>query len=127
MRRVIVGLAILASVATAADWHINAERGPAILREQGCVNCHAIGGQGTTASAAALSRTLDREYSPAGLTATLWNHAPKMWSEITAKGVKMPQLTEDEAADVFGYFASLRYFEQMGEASRGARLFSSKK
>jgi cytochrome c551/c552 len=119
--------AALVSAGWAADGQINAERGAAILRERGCVNCHAIGSLGTSVSAAALSRTLNREYSPAGLTATLWNHAPKMWSEIAAKGVKMPELSETEAADVFGYFASLRYFEPMGEASRGARLFEAKK
>jgi mono/diheme cytochrome c family protein len=121
-------LALLTLTGFAADLEISAERGPAILREQGCVNCHAIGsGGGATPSAAALSRTLNREYTPAGLTATLWNHAPQMWSEIRAKGVRMPQLSERDAADVFGYFAALRYFEPMGEAYRGARLFATKR
>jgi cytochrome c551/c552 len=120
-------LAVLAFACSAADVQINAERGPSILREQGCVNCHAIGTQGPTVAASVLSRTLNREYSPAGLTATLWNHAPQMWSAITAKGMKMPQLSEQDAGDVFGYFAALRYFEPMGEAARGARLFNSKK
>jgi mono/diheme cytochrome c family protein len=110
----------------AAELQIEASRGPAVLKEQGCTNCHAIGSQGSTVSAAALGRTLNREYSPAGLTATLWNHAPQMWSEMGAKGVQVPKVSEQEAANLFGYFGSLRYFEPMGEASRGARLFRSK-
>lgn len=127
MRRMLWLAVVLIPGCFSADVQINADRGPAILRDQGCVNCHAIGAQGSVVGASALSRTLNREYSPAGLTATLWNHAPKMWSEISAKGARMPQLSESEAADVFGYFAALRYFEPMGEASRGARLFKSKK
>src|SRR5215203_2280623 len=115
MRRTLWLSVVLTLVCSAADMQINADRGPAILRDQGCVNCHAIGA-GASAGASALSRTLNREYSPAGLTATLWNHAPKMWREINAKGVAMPQLSPTEAGDVFGYFAALRYFEPMGES-----------
>lgn len=117
----------LASACFAAEWQANADRGPTVLKEQGCTNCHAIGKSGTTVTATALSRALNREYTPAGLTATLWNHAPQMWSAMAAKGMKTPSLSEQESADVFAYFASLRYFEQMGESSRGAQLFRSKR
>ncbi len=127
VRLTLVVFAILAPVCLLADVQASAERGPSVLRDQGCINCHAVGAIGPTVSAMTLSRPLNREYTPAGLTATLWNHAPAMWGAIAAKGMKQPQLSEQDAADVFAYFASLRYFEPMGEASRGARLFESKK
>jgi mono/diheme cytochrome c family protein len=126
MHRVSLVTFSLASLCFAADWQANADRGPSVLKEQGCTNCHAIGSSGKGVAATALSRALNREYTPAGLTATLWNHAPQMWSAMEAKGMTKPSMSEQDAADVFAYFASLRYFEQMGESSRGARLFRSK-
>ena len=127
MRPVLIFIAAVLPISFAADWSANAERGPSVLKEQGCTQCHAIGSAGKTVSASALSRALNREYTPAGFTATLWNHAPQMWSAIAAKGMRTPSLSQQEAADVFAYFASLRYFEDMGESSRGAALFRSKR
>lgn len=124
--RIVSTLLVAAVFSFAADWQANAERGPSVLREQGCTNCHAVGVSGSTVAASALSRPLNREYTPAGLTATLWNHAPQMWSAMASKGMKTPSLSEQDAGDVFAYFASLRYFEEMGESSRGAALFRSK-
>ena len=127
MRNVLLAFIASAGFVLAAEWHANAERGLLVLKDQGCTTCHAIGGPGRSVAATALTRPLNREYTPAGLTATLWNHAPDMWSAMAAKNMKTPSLSEQEAADVFAYFASLRYFEEMGESSRGAALFRSKK
>ena len=103
-----------------------ADRGRAVLQNQGCVKCHAIAGTGSSVSATALLKPLAREYTPAGLTATLWNHAPRMWSAMASAGIPAPRLSEQDSADVFAFFASLRYFEPMGDAGRGARTFNSK-
>lgn len=110
-----------------AQTEADASRGPQILREKGCTGCHAVSGETSPVSSTALSRPLNREYSPAGFTATLWNHAPRMFEAIRKQKGTVPQVSEDEAEDLFAYFASLRYFEPMGEASRGARLIHTKK
>lgn len=111
----------------AAEIQATAERGKSILQEQSCTKCHAITGTASTVSADALMRPLAREYSPAGLVATLWNHAPKMWGAMAASNTAVPKISEQDAADVFTYFASLRYFEPMGDAGRGLKTFHSKK
>src|SRR5688572_27097739 len=107
MRHVLIATIAVFRLSLAADWTASADRGPSVLREQGCTQCHTVGSAGRTTASAALSRPLNREYTPAGLTATLWNHAPRMWSAMAAKGMRTPSLPEQEAADVFAYFASL--------------------
>jgi cytochrome c2 len=118
---------LLTGATAFAQLEADASRGQQILNEKGCTGCHAVAGAGATVKVAALTRPLNREYTPAGFAATLWNHAPQMFSAIRKEKGAIPQVSEREAADLFAYFASLRYFEPMGEAARGARLVHSKK
>src|SRR3954454_2446985 len=111
----------LTGMLSAAVAHATAERGRELLQRQGCAACHDIGPGSSTVSTGALRRTLNREYSPAGLTATMWNHAPEMWAAMASAGVPVPRISEEHAGNLFAYFASLRYFEPMGDASRGKR------
>ena len=39
----------------------------------------------------------------------------------------MPELSEQQAADLFVYFFAARYFEQPGDAKRGQRVFLGKR
>ncbi len=127
VRRLTLALLLVCSPG-AADSQPTAERGRTILQDQNCTKCHSIAGAGGSAvSADALSRPLAREYSPAGLTATLWNHAPKMWDAMAASNTPVPKLSPQDAGDVFAYFASLRYFEPMGDAGRGWKVMRAKK
>jgi len=124
MRSLITALILTVPIAAAAAGiQATAEQGKAVLQQQNCTKCHAIAGAGATVSASALQRPLDREYTPAGLVATLWNHAPTMWSTMAASNIPVPKISEEDAANVFTYFASLRYFEPMGDAGRGSRTF----
>ena len=116
---------LITSVMSAASFEANSKRGAALFRDQFCTNCHSVRGEGAHA-APDLGRRLDRNYTPAGITSLMWNHAPTMWSAIAAKGLPMPQLTESQAADLFAYFYSAHFFERLGEAQRGKAVFSSK-
>ena len=124
--KILSALLIGVTAASAASVQADASRGARVLQQQGCTKCHDIGGT-KSVSTTALSRPLNREYTPSGFNATLWNHAPQMWSAMREKDVAMPSVSEQNAADIVAYFASLRYFEPMGDAGRGARLFLSKK
>jgi len=46
---------------------------------------------------------------------------------MAATNTPVPKISEQDAADIFAYFASLRYFEPMGDAGRGARTFEAKR
>src|SRR5688500_12781144 len=100
--------AIIANSATipAAD----SARGEKVFQQQGCANCHSVSGTGGK-SAPDLGRSLDRNFTPALLVSTMWNHAPVMWASIRQSGAAIPQLSEQDAADLFAFFYASRYFD----------------
>ena len=100
-------------------------RGAELFETLSCVQCHSINGKGGTV-APDLGRRIDRDFTPASLAATMWNHAPAMWASMRTRNVKPGDLNEQAAADLFAYFYSARFFEKPGDAGRGKRLFSSK-
>jgi mono/diheme cytochrome c family protein len=90
-----------------------------------CVQCHSINGKGGTV-APDLGRRVDRNFTPATLAATMWNHAPTMWAAMRERNILSGDLNDQAAADLFAYFYSARFFEKPGDAGRGKRLFESK-
>jgi cytochrome c2 len=50
-----------------------------------------------------------------------------LWAAREKKGVAKPELSDQQAADLFVYFFAARYFEQPGDARRGARVFIAKR
>ena len=49
-----------------------------------------------------------------------------MWSAMRQQGVDVPQLSEQDAADLFAFFYSARYFDRPGDAGRGKRAFAAR-
>ena len=118
-------LVFLPPVGGAATIPMDSQRGDRLFETQGCIQCHKLKGQGGT-TAPDLGRVLDRAYTPAELAGAMWNHAPAMWGTIQQKGVKVGELDQQTAADLFASFYSARYFEMPGDAARGKRLFTEK-
>jgi len=113
------------SVAFGATIPGDAARGRSIFEEQRCVHCHSVNGEGGEIGPDLAARPLG-QYTPSLLAAAIWNHAPEMWTAIEAAGIEAPQLSVQEAADVFAYFYAFRYFEQPGDAARGKQVFETK-
>jgi mono/diheme cytochrome c family protein len=114
-------LGVLHSATIAAD----STRGAQLFETLSCVQCHSINGKGGTV-APDLGRRIDRDFTPASLAATMWNHAPAMWASMRTRNISPGDLNEQAAADLFAYFYSARFFEKLGDAGRGKRLFTSK-
>jgi mono/diheme cytochrome c family protein len=114
--------AATSQVATAA---MDSSRGAQLFRTLSCVGCHSVNGQGGKIGPD-LGRTLDRNFTPASLASTMWNHAPTMWAAMSDRGIRAGDLDEQAAADLFAYFYSARFFEKPADAGRGKRLFASK-
>ena len=117
--------ATVSSMLVAASMDTDARRGAEFFKTQGCVACHGVKGVGE-GKAPDLGKRLDRNYTPAGIAAQMWSHAPIMWANMSKDSVPVPQFTTAQAGDLFAYFYSARYFEKPGEAERGKRLFQSK-
>ena len=99
----------------------DALRGEDFFRTQNCLGCHGKG-----AKAPDLAQRFDRSYTPAGIAARMWSHAPTMWASMTQQNIALPSVTKDQAADLFAFFYSVRYFERAGEAERGKKVFEAK-
>ena len=123
----VLGIVIvaLAQASTAAIFEADARRGADLFGSEMCLRCHSVNGQGGRRGPD-LGRRLDRDYTPALLASLMWNHAPAMWQAARTDMVQLPPLTEAQAADLFAYFYSVRFFEKPGDAARGKRLFSER-
>jgi len=56
------------------------------------------------------------------MASRMWNHAPAMWAQISAAGLPVPAVSEQDAADLFAFFYSARYFEKPGDAAAATRV-----
>jgi mono/diheme cytochrome c family protein len=120
-----VAACLVSLAAAAATLPGDAKEGSQLFVSQKCVTCHSVGGEGGS-MAPDLARKPEGRYTPALMASALWNHAPEMWSAMEAAKIAKPQLTPQQAADLFAYFYTARYFEQPGDAGRGKRAFEAK-
>ena len=123
MTRTIAFVFLAATVGRSAGFVADSERGRQLFDTLSCVRCHSVNGKGGS-GAPDLGRIEDRGFTPAVLAATMWNHAPAMWTAMRREGIRAGDLNDQAAADLFAYFYSTRFFEQPGDAARGKRAFN---
>jgi mono/diheme cytochrome c family protein len=100
-------------------------RGQKLFVAERCVQCHSIVGTGGK-TAPDLGKQVDRSFTPALLASTMWNHAPVMWAAMSGAGIEKPKLSPGDAADLFAFFYSTRFFDKPGDAARGKQVFAAK-
>jgi cytochrome c551/c552 len=118
----LLSFSIAAGLIFGATVQMDSGRGKQVFESEGCVQCHAINGQGGHVGPD-LGRVIDRNFTPAALASTMWNHAPTMWAAMSKQNVKPSGLDEPAAADLFAYFYSSHFFDKPGDAGRGKHLF----
>jgi cytochrome c2 len=118
----LLALAVVSGMTFGATVQMDSGRGKQIFESEACVQCHAINGKGGHVGPD-LGRVIDRNFTPAALASTMWNHAPTMWAAMSRQNVKASGLDEQAAADLFAYFYSAHFFDKPGDAGRGKRLF----
>ena len=116
---------ISALLANSASFTADSARGEHVFDTVACVQCHSVNGKGGGA-APDLGLMLDRDFTPATLAATMWNHAPGMWAAMRDRKIVAGELDEQAAQDLMAFFYSARFFEKPGDAARGKRAFESR-
>ena len=127
-KRLLFAIPLLCGAVTAPMLPVipgDSARGSKLFEAEQCIKCHAVNGRGGKVGVD-LGRTVPRNYSPAYLASTMWNHAPTMWAAMEASGMEKPKLTPQGAADLFAYFYSARFFEKPGDVARGQKTFEEK-
>jgi mono/diheme cytochrome c family protein len=125
MIRSLMIVLIPAAASLAQSLPADSARGERLFESEHCIECHSVNGKGAH-TAPDLGRRLDRDFTPATLASTMWNHAPTMWSAMRARNVQPVSVDGQAAADLFAYFYSARFFEKPGDAGRGKRLFAER-
>jgi len=86
-----------------------------------CESCHSFGGGTHQTKIDLLSRP--RPSSLSGYVTMMWNHAPQM--RLRA-GSQFPVLAPGDMSNLVAYLFAKRYFDEQGNAQRGARVFQTK-
>jgi len=100
--------------------------GRELFRSRNCIACHSFGGPGGSLGPD-LAGVVARGFTPAQLAAAMWNHAPRMWAVMKRQGVARPELSEQQAADLFAFFFAARSFGKPGQPRQGEEVFRAKR
>jgi cytochrome c2 len=92
-----------------------------LVFEGNCETCHSFGSN-------TVDHKIDLVRRPApdlltGYVTAMWNHAPFMRQKA---GTKFPILDPGDMSNLVAYLFTARYFDEEGDADRGARVFESK-
>ncbi len=122
--RTLFVLLVSALAAQAAGFTADSARGERLFTTLACIQCHSINGKGGKV-APDLGQMEDRDFTPASLAATMWNHAPGMWAAMRDRQIVAGELDQQAAQDLMAFFYAARFFEKPGDAGRGKRAFES--
>jgi cytochrome c2 len=92
-----------------------------VVFDQSCETCHSFGGRTAEEKIDLAKRSAPDLLT--GYTTAMWNHAPFMRQKA---GDKFPILQPGDMANLVAYLFAQRYFDEEGDAERGARVYESK-
>jgi mono/diheme cytochrome c family protein len=90
-----------------------------------CVECHSVTPQGDPTRANLRARLI--KGSLMTIAGAMWNHGPKMWTDMARRGIAMSALTTEEMSDIIGYLYFLQFIDPPGVAGRGRTVFQEKR
>lgn len=112
-------------VVCSSAFAMDPQRGEQVLRDQNCLTCHNVRGDGGLRAPDLAARLVDH-YTPASLASQLWNHLPEMWAAMSKDLVARPRPVERDAEDMFAALYSAHFLNPAGTQARGGRAFEQR-
>jgi len=98
--------------------------GSRVFGSKGCSQCHAVNGVGGK-----IGTDLGRIAKPRtfyDLASAMWNHLPEMAAQMRKLNKPPPPLSPREAGDLIAFLATVSYFDPVGDAKAGKKIFADK-
>lgn len=95
-----------------------------VFAKGGCGKCHGIRGVGGGIGPD-LGR-IETGKSFFELGAAMWNHLPRMGAKMRELGIERPRLTPVELSNVIAFLFTAQYYDELGDAKVGERLYTVK-
>ncbi len=102
----------------------NPKTGKQVFAEKGCIQCHAIAGEG--GMLAPDLAEVEFKKSVTEIAGILWNHGADMWVRMEKEGVARPQFDAKEMADLIAYLYFIAFMDRSGEPENGKAVFKNK-
>ena len=119
------GLAVFVAAAAAPGPQGNRSAGERLFKERKCIVCHSVNGVGGK-SAPPLGSQGGQAYTPNAMASAMWSHATGMWQAMDRAGIQRPQLTAQQAADLYAFLAARVATDKPGDPGRGSKVFQAK-
>jgi cytochrome c2 len=101
--------------------------GKKLFSQESCDRCHAIRGKGGTTGPDLGMQKKDSPPTLSRLAGLMWDHFPEMFREMERQNIKVPELTAKDMANITAYLFSIRYFDPVGNAVAGKKLFQDRR
>lgn len=102
----------------------NPQRGRLVFKEKGCLNCHAVNGEGNDIGPNL--RELQWDYSVTEIAGLMWNHGSEMWKLMEEQRISWPRFSGNEMADIIAYLYFLKFADESGDPHEGKNTFAEK-
>ncbi len=104
----------------------DATAGWKLFLSKNCIRCHSIWGQGSGTIGPDLGRIHISHLSEGQLATNIVNHLPTMWEKMQQEGLRYPEITDQEMAELFSFLYFIRYVDEPGDPVAGKNLLSNK-
>ncbi len=102
----------------------NPKRGRIVLKEKGCLDCHALNGKGKELGPD--FGDLEWNYSVTEIAGLMWNHGAEMAELMEEKKIRWPRFSGKEMADLIAYLYFLKFTDKPGDPRTGQKVFAEK-
>ncbi len=100
------------------------KRGETLFAQKRCLECHSVRGHGGKVGP---DLAVQLRGSLMQIAGAMWNHGPKMWTTMAARGMEVPPLRTEEMSDLISYLYFFQFIDPPGDARRGSAVYKDKR